>query len=440
MMPPPLYGFRVRAAVVSAIAGFPLLPACTAPEHPTPPTLRRDSAGIAIVESLHPAWGDSPGWRIHPQPLLDLGRSGDGPEHLFYSVGGMARLSDGTIVVANMGSREVLWFTPEGLFAGTVGGPGEGPGEFDNLQQIELAGDTVLALDFDETLALFAPGPRLLRVLRMRPDSRSVHFLGDGAFVAATLLAWSEAYGQLRDPEALLLYDLEGNPGDSIGQIPGAEEYVTEALGGRPLFPKRSVLYTRGGRIFTGSADAMQVEELAADGAIVRILRIPGYPLELSEAQVEAERAARLNVPLPLGMSLPPLLRQAIEDMPAPATRPAYDRMIVDPTGAVWVRHFVAESEKEIAGGSGGSIDGGQPGDRGGSGDRGQSRDAARNPGTRRPETWLVFAASGEWLGDVVLPPGFRILYIGTDEVLGVRSDEMDVEHPQVLRLSREGG
>ena len=424
-MPQPLHGFRVRAAVV---AGLPLLPACAAPDHPTPPTLRRDSAGIEIVESFRPSWGDSVRWHIHSQPLLDLVRSGDGPEHLFYRVGGMARLSDGTIVVANMGSREVRWFTPEGLFVGAVGGHGEGPGEFDNLQQIELAGDTVLALDFDETLALFAPGPRLVRVLRTRHDNRSVHFLGDGTFVARTLLAWSEAYGQLRDPEALLLYDLEGKPGDSIAQIPGAEEYVAEVLSARPLFPKRSVLYTRGGRIFTGSADAMQVEQLAADGDIVRILRIPGYPLELAEAQVEAEREARLNMPLPLGMTLPPPLRQAIEDMPSPETRPAYDRMIVDPAGAVWVRHFVAESEKEAANGNAGSADGGQSGD------------AARHAATSRPETWLVFSASGEWLGDVELPPRFRILNIGSDEVLGIRSDEMDVEHPQALRLSREGG
>lgn len=433
------------AAAVS-LALLPLLPACTAPDHPSPPTIRRDSAGIAIVESFRPAWGDSARWRIHPEPLLDLARSGDVPEHLFHGVDGMARLSDGTIVVANRGSQEIRWFSPGGRLIGEVGGHGEGPGEFDNLQQIEMAGDTVLALDFDETVALFAPGPRLVRVLRMRHFSHAVHFLGGGTLVVPTLLTWSETHGQIRDPEALLLYDLQGTLGDSIGQIAGAEEYVAEALSGRPLFPKRSVVDTHGGHLFTGSADFMQVEVLSAVGDTIRILRIPGYPLDLTEAQVEAEREARLNVPLPLGMTLPPPLRQAIEDMPSPTTRPAYDRMIVDPTGAVWLRHFVAESEREGIGESG------EPGSsalpdasalrsRIGLPDESVRSDETGRPGaTRRPEAWLVFAASGEWLGDVELAPGFRILNIGSDEILGVRSDEMDVEHPQILRLTREGG
>lgn len=416
-----------RAAAAVGLAALPLFPACTAPDAATPPVMRRDSAGIAIVESLRPAWGDSAGWRVHPEPLLDLARSGDGPAHLFHGVGGMARLGDGTLVVANRGSMEIRWFSAEGRFVGTAGGYGVGPGEFDNLQGIELAGDTVLALDFDETIALFAPGPRLVRVLRTRPHSSSIHVLDGGIVVIATLLGWSEAHGQIRDPEALLLYDLEGTPGDSIGQVAGAEEYVAEALSGRPLFPRRSVLDTHGGSIYIGNADLMQVEELSASGDTERILRVPGYPLQLTAAQVEAEREARLNVPLPPGMTMPPPLRQAIEDMPAPATRPAYDRMIVDPTGAVWLRHFVAESERVLPG-------------QGGGGDAVAASPAGGSGGGGGRERWLVFAPGGVWLGDVALPPGFSLLEIGTDEVLGIWSDRMDVQHPRVLRLSRDAG
>ena len=420
---------RATPAVILAaatLAAIPFIPACTAPDDGAPAVVHRDSAGIAIVESARPAWGDSARWRVHPQPLLDLARSGEGPEHLFYEVSGMARLSDGTLVVANRGSNEIRWFSPDGRFVGAAGGHGEGPGEFDNLQRIELAGDTVLALDYDETIALFAPGPRLLRVLRTRHDSRSIHVLEGGRIVVATLLGRSEAYGQIRHPEALLLYDLEGRPGDSIGQVPGSEEYVGETLSGRPLFPRRSVLATRDASIYTGAADLMQVEELSATGDTVRILRIPGYPLALTEAQVEAEREARLNVPLPPGMTtLPPPLRQAIEDMPAAATRPAYDRIIVDPTGAVWVRHFTAQSERNAAG-EGTSSDPLATALVGGSGGRGGL------------EVWLVFGPDGAWLGDVALPPDFSLMEVGTDQVLGVWSDPMDVQHPQVLRLTRD--
>ena len=236
----------------------------------------------------------------------------------------MARLSDGTIVVANRGSvRRSAGSRPAGSLIGEVGGHGEGPGEFDNLQQIEMAGDTVLALDFDETVALFAPGPRLVRVLRMRHFSHAVHFLGGGTLVVPTLLTWSETHGQIRDPEALLLYD-------PAGHARRQHRPDRRRRGVRRRSPSAAGLSSRSdrwstrtaGHLFTGSADFMQVEVLSAVGDTIRILRIPGYPLDLTEAQVEAEREARLNVPLPLGMTPPAAVapghrRHAVTPQPA---------------------------------------------------------------------------------------------------------------------------
>ena len=37
------------------------------------------------------------------------------------------------------------------------------------------------------------------------------------------------------------------------------------------------------------------------------------------------------------------------------------------------------------------------------------------------------------------IPEDFRVIDIGVDEVLGVWTDEMDVQHPQVRRLRRGG-
>lgn len=39
----------------------------------------------------------------------------------------------------------------------------------------------------------------------------------------------------------------------------------------------------------------------------------------------------------------------------------------------------------------------------------------------------------------VEIPEDFRVTEIGVDEVLGVWTDEMDVQHPQVRRLRRGG-
>ena len=189
---------------------------------------------------------------------------------------------------------------------------------------------------------------------------------------------------------------------DSIGRTPGSEEYVTDALMGFPLFGKTSVLDNHGDRIFLGSSDHMQVEEIDTSGDTLRILRIPDYPLALSPEQVQAERNLRLNPPLPPGVtSLPPPFVEAVEAMPSPETRPAYADMLVDPTGAVWLRPFRGSSEQ------------------GG------------------PEHWLVLGPDGTWLGSVQMPGNFVVREIGVDEILGVWTSDLDVQHPQVWRLNR---
>ena len=380
-----------------------LLCACVSPADGPPAVVVRDSAGITIVESLRPAWGDSARWRIDPEPLIDLAASGSGDPHTFYGVSGMKRLLDGSLVVANRGSNEIRMFSAEGAFVRSAGGDGEGPGEFANLQQIVVAGDSIIAQDIRSRVTLFGPELEHIRTIRLDDYVRGLRYLGGGTMVVQSVMNFPELYGLVRYPEALLLYDLDGTRGDSIGSTPGAESYVTEILSGTPLFVRQALVETHEGKIYSGASDHMQIEELDSGGDTVRILRVPDFPLSLTAQQVEAERQARLDIPLPQGVtSLPPHLVEALENMPSPETRPAYRSMRVDPTGTIWLRPFLGFSEE------------------GG------------------PEDWLVLGPDGAWLGSVEVPEDFRVMDIGIDEILGVWTDELDVQHPQVRRLSRD--
>ena len=378
-----------------------LMPACDA-AYDGPPVTERDSAGVRIIEAHVPVWTDSTAWRLDPEPLLDLRALGPTDAFTFFRIRGMRRFPDGTIAVANAGSSEIRTFSSLGDHIASVGGQGEGPGEFANLQRIELVGDSIYALDDDGRVSVFgpAPDPTLVRTMRPHHGVESLHFLGDGTLVAEVgmTIPPPDAPGVVHTPRALLRLDLEGVLLDSIGTTAGFEQYTDNAsFSGTPLFGKRSLVATRDGRIYYGASDLMEVQELGPDGELLRVLRIPDYPLALSEEQVEAERQARLG-------SVPPMLRQSIEALPAPATRPAYRDMLVDPTGAIWLRPFEGASE------------GGTPLD------------------------WQVLDTDGTWLGGVEVPTNFRIWEIGMDEVLGSRIDELGQQRPQVLRLRRDGG
>ena len=380
----------------------PTINACTPSDDTSPTAIERDSAGITIVESVRPAWGDSAHWRIDAEPLLDLAESGTGDPHRFFRVRGVTRLSDGALVVANSGSNEIRKFSADGIFLASVGGDGEGPGEFSNLLQMELAGDSIVARDVYSRFSLFGPGLEHIRTTRLEGHPRNLRYLGHNTLVVQTLLSFSDGYGQHRDPLALVLHDLEGIRIDSIGTTAGIEEYVFELGGMAPLFGKDAFADTHGGLIYTGATDHMQVEVLSPQGDTLRILRIPDFPLALTPEQVETERQARLDFELPSGVeSLPPPYVEAVEALPSPETRPAYTDLLVDATGAVWLRL-----------------------DRG----TGEADGSAH---------WLVLDSGGTWLGSVEMPERFRLMEIGGDEVLGVRTDELDVAHPQVRRLRR---
>ncbi len=381
------------------------LPVAAAGQETGPPSVfRRDSAGIEVVEALRPLWGDSSRWSVDPEPLVDLTLSGSGPPHEFFRARSMKQRPDGSLMIADGSSRQVRVFSATGEFLGSFGGRGDGPGEFRNLQAIENAGDTLLALG-NGRVTVAAPDLAVVRTFSLPGFMNDLHYLDGGAILTESFSPRPQrnAPNEVnRHAEPLMVFDLDGARIDSIGETRGTETYAYArdgmVAGAPPLFGKTSHIAVLGQRIFRGSADAMQVEELDMSGSLVRILRIPGYPLDLSGAQVAAERDARLGGYRPGSTSV---FRMLAEDLPDAATRPAYAEILVDPSGAVWLELYRGDSEQD------------------------------------QPREWLVLDVDGTWLGTVEVPRRFTVMNITMETVLGVREDELDVEHPQVLRLTR---
>ena len=308
----------------------------------------RDSVGVQIVEALRPLWddADSARWRLHLRPVVDLALSGEGPDHEFFRVRGMTRLSSGAIVVADGGSDEVRLYSASGDFLGSAGGSGEGPGEFTGLARGR--GDTLLVLNWDDRVARFAPDLGLVGDLGLPPISQAIHALGDGTLVVEAETMSLDVYeggGLVRVPSVLWRVDPVGASADSIGETAGEEQHVVVS-GPRQgqtgtLFGRRSHVATYRGNIYHGRAIEMEVEELTLAGELVRIVRISGFPLSLSPEAIRAERSAML------GDDPPSWWGRIVADIPAPSTWPAYDGLFLDPSGAVWLRPFRGRSEQE---------------------------------------------------------------------------------------------
>ncbi|MCJ7626944.1 MAG: hypothetical protein MUO50_01030, partial [Longimicrobiales bacterium] len=135
-----------------------------------------------------------------------------------------------------------------------------------------------------------------------------------------------------------------------------------------------------------------------AQGKVERIIRAPSFDLSVSDEEIRAEREARL------GMNPSERNHRLLEAMPDPITRPAISNLVIDPDGFLWVE---------------------------------ESRGRPLTMTDGQPSHWTVFSPAGEWLGRIQVPYRFSVFEIGSDFVLGRRYDEQDVEHVELLRLTR---
>ena len=85
--------------------------------------------------------------------------------------------------------------------------------------------------------------------------------------------------------------------------------------------------------------------------------------------------------------------------MEIPKTMPAFTTFVVDPERNLWVREY-------------------------------------RRPGGDG-ERWTVFDSEGLMLGTLSAPLRFRFTDVGADYVLGIRTDDLGVEHVQLYRLEK---
>lgn len=379
----------------------------------------RDSAGIRIVQNEAPAWREGRGWSLAERPELDIGVvEGEGAYQLD-KVGKVARLSDGRIVVADGGSLELRFFSADGKHLVSAGRKGGGPGEFQAISWMAVAaGDSVLAWDpHASRLSVFSPDGRFVRDfkpdgLQMFPSVEAA--IGDGAllmtpgFDAAAVGERPE--GEYRDTAVWMRVPLAGGAARELSRRPAGEMFLSKDDGAfmteQVVFGR--ALYVAGAPdgLYAGFSDRYEIEHRGADGALRRLIRRAGEPRRVTEADVDAYYAGSGAMDV---SGMPPAMRARFMEMqrterervPRRETLPAFDQLLVDSEGNLWVRDVRPDKEK--------------------------------------PNTWSVFDTEGRWLGTVQTPAELRVQQIGPDWVLGTAKDDLDVEHVRLYRIEKPG-
>jgi hypothetical protein len=358
--------------VLSLTAGCGTDPGSTDP--PPAGVEIRDSLGVTIVEvrsiedpgpsGLEVAWSDT----------VRFGRAGAAeadPEYLFGAVTGAVRLSDGTVVVADRQAFALRMFAPDGTHLRTVGGRGDGPGEFAAIQGLRrLPGDSILVVDRGTRWSLFDPGGAFVTsgyfdlsnwASDIYPEIEGV--FADGSFLirhrfrrdtqrdddlVVSVPHW-RAYRSERTGDPLVHFDTIAGPANiqivTAASTPG---------GGMPqmpvMFQPQSGLFdlVHGDHVYRVDDHMREIRVVHADGTLERIIRFEhearGQDGTSAPADPEAaERVRRLDeVRTRFERTFPELAAQFLGTSP-------FSGITVDDIGYLWLRQGPAAAPDGMA-------------------------------------------------------------------------------------------
>ena len=400
--------------------------ACAPPAEGEGTRFETDPDGVVTATAERPAWRDGQHWSFDSVPTLTLGSVDGPPETLFADVVAAARLSDGRVAVADAGHGEIRVFLQDGRWQKTLGGVGEGPGEFVRLAWMGTStGDTIIAFDSGlRRFQFFAPDAGMVRTLSLETTAEAVpdkvvglidpttvvmRFLEFGDRVPAGIVRWPA--------EELVGVDLIQGRLKSIVSVSGTEASVEPRPGGG--YRHGAVRFGKGFEFAAGETravvmptDSFRLHVLDANGTVSRRLAragLEGGP-ETTEADVNAHIDGTIARVYPDVEAVDPealaAFRRRQRAIPTAPTLPLNRSVQVDAEGNIWVEPFFRLGDP--------------------------------------PTPHLVFAPDGTWLGEVSMPSGLDrgyiayqapYLEIGSDYLLGVWRGDLDVPEVRLYPL-----
>lgn len=380
--------------------------ACAEPQAPGPTSVVTDSAGVRVV-TWELGGVDAPSYRHLGEPDLRIGVVEGDPEYAFSRIVDLLVLPDDGLVVSDANAPGMRIFDRNGGFVRTLGGRGEGPGEFAGAPLLAgLTGDTLHAWDARTgRRTAFTVRGELVESVAMTSGGgyrlQALDHVGDGVFLATSkwldpdtrdefhdfrlevdsiVVERVSATGDILDTmtvmadQTLMRTVRDGGPG------------VFRTLQAEPPHRARAVLEVAAGHVVLGRSDVFSLDLYPRSGSPTRV-RVVGAGNPAGAGAIRSHMEALLREDF--GDDPIDEMTQTLYLDMLPDRLPAFHRAVVTSDGDVWV----ARSELD--------------------GERGYE--------------WLVFSQEGELRGLVRTPPGMRLLAVQPTWVIGVVTDDFDV-------------
>jgi len=398
----------MRLAIPLTLAALVIVSVACAPDSPEV----SDAASASESASTPSAQAEI---TLTADPTFVLG-SIDAPAPEQFGFGpGVAAMPDGSIWVLEQQTKELRHFDPSGTHLRTVGGAGDGPGEFRNPTLTGVGpGDSLFVVDQDigRATVLSSAGDLgrtapFFTVFEL--PLRGMTVLEDGsvaARVSMPIFVGRMDVGEIT-PDSGAVVRIRYPDVDTVGWYRSTRSIYT---GGRPVseeirFTGTDAIASAGDAILATSGSEFVVRDLVGGTTPFRVDRQPRPVSDSLVDAIRAEFAVRYEDPA-VGESALNVIDEQREHRPTHT--PAYDILLVSPSGQVWARPWAA--------GNVGHIFGGYP--------------------RPDPDFWDVFAPSGEYLGQVETPGRLAVETVGDGFIIGMRIDDLGVVSLERLEIA----
>lgn len=381
-----------------------------------PPVAPRCIAAAIVAAALAACGGRdgsrepaSAQWRVTPRPAVEIGR---GDEDALFQVTSAARLSDGRILVANAGTKQVKLFGAGGEPLATLGRAGAGPGEFRFPLWVGVHRDSIRVWDAAlERLTVFDGDGKLARSTSF-PSVGGMFPSVVGAFSDGSLLlasgtdqaAAGRAAGAWRGRTRLVRVSAAGQLLDTLATVPSQERYSYRSADGTGLvvedlpFGRRTVMDVFNDAVLIGTGEDYVIRRMDTAGRVRDVVRTRWTPRAVSSQDVQEYRDRMVTVG---GRSRPGEAEAWRSQIPYPRALPPYEQLLLDVGGAIWVKE--AQPPREWT----------------------------------APARWRVYSAGGAPLATIELPARIVPQAIGEDWILCTALDGEDRETVRLYRYSR---
>ncbi len=256
----------------------------------------------------------------------------------------------------------ILVVGPDGSLVRTVGGRGEGPGEFDNVTTAIVARDGSYTVMGFTTIDLLEPNGEFVRRLTMDPRTTGMvnasMTLPDGRLVVTQIVRFGQGDQPEETGRQIHLMALDGIEPELLytaWELPGEDEDESELSGdlasgmrmrfaaGRAFEPRLDLDVLTDGRLALIDSIGYRVKLIGLDGSVTGTIERPIAPLLVDDEIMEAEReryregeaaslASARNTNLPIQIE-----RAGVEERTFADEVPVLYGVMVDWEDRIWV-------------------------------------------------------------------------------------------------------